>query len=125
MTFGMPSIGVLCTALVSQVRNPSSHAQPADTKLPVSEIVQNLSLMIGFLNWVKPTAGNYALCRKMSQVVKRILDQVLEDQENAKESEVQMLTPDFEWTGDGVDDLEWLNSIDWTQGPFLESGYTT
>jgi len=148
MCYGMPSIGVLCTALLAQVRTPPSVQSP-DTKLPISELVQNLSMMIGFLNWVKPTAGNYRLCRRMSSVIKRILDQVFETQSGVVEEDrgkgersenrdamvgdeegegPGLLTPDFEpadWTGEGLmrDDLEWLNSIDWTQGPYGEPLY--
>jgi hypothetical protein len=111
----MPSVGVLCTELLKQTKNPTS----SDIKLPRSEIVQNLSLMVGFLNWVKPTAGNYKLCCRMSQVIKRILDQFFEaEPEMVKEP--TMLTPEFsasngQWLMDGLDDLEWLNSIDWTR----------
>jgi len=54
MAFGIPAIGVLCKELPNQVRNPES----VKIKLPTSEIVQNLSLMVAFLNWVKPTSGN-------------------------------------------------------------------
>jgi hypothetical protein len=122
MCYGMPSIGVLCTELLKQAKNPKE----IEIKLPCSEIIQNLSLMIGFLNWVKPTAGNYKLCRRMSQVIKRILDQFFEakPEENSAENEPVMLTPDFstgDWTVEGLDDLEWLNSIDWTQGPYMDT----
>jgi len=120
MCYGMPSIGVLCTELLKQVKNPNEN----DVKLPRSEIIQNLSLMIGFLNWVKPTAGNYRLCQRMSQVIKRILDQFFETEpEKTQEKDQSLLSPaSFPdgWLVESLDDLEWLNSIDWTQGSHAE-----
>lgn len=119
MCYGMPSIGVLCVELLRQAREPEEQ----EPKLPRSEIVQNLSLMIGFLNWVKPTAGNYKLCRRMSQVIKRVLDQFFDTNVEKTQDKQDLLTPDFstdDWPIEGLDDLEWLNSIDWTQGPYID-----
>lgn len=105
--------------LLRQAREPEEQ----EPKLPRSEIVQNLSLMIGFLNWVKPTAGNYKLCRRMSQVIKRVLDQFFDTNVEKTQDKQDLLTPDFstdDWPIEGLDDLEWLNSIDWTQGPYID-----
>ena len=68
--------------------------------LPRSEIIQNLSIFVGALEWVHPTEGNYTICEsgtnsnekldvkrlsslqvlglRMRKVIKRILDQVLD-----------------------------------------------
>ncbi|KAL5316827.1 hypothetical protein ACEPPN_015878 [Leptodophora sp. 'Broadleaf-Isolate-01'] len=73
MCWGVPSSGVLCVELLKQVKAPHS----TKLVLPRSEIVQNLSLLIGFLEWVKPAAGNYQLCGRMKLIIKRILDQIL------------------------------------------------
>lgn len=35
-------------------------------------------MFIGFLDWVRPTDGNYKLCGKVSRVVQKIIDHVLE-----------------------------------------------
>lgn len=74
MCWGVPSSGVLCVELLKQMKQPTG---VSTLKLPRSEIVQNLSLLIGFLEWVRPAAGNYLLCRRMSLLIKRILDQIL------------------------------------------------
>ncbi|RFU31068.1 hypothetical protein B7463_g5296, partial [Scytalidium lignicola] len=58
MSYGMPCIGILCTEFLKQAKNPKA----AEVKLPCSEIVQNLSMMIGLLDWIQPSAGNYKLC---------------------------------------------------------------
>ena len=121
----MPSIGVLCTELLRQVKHPKE----IEIQLPCSEIVQNLSLMIGFLKWIKPIAGNYKLCQRMSQVIGRVIDQIFEfdDLEKSRQQENQLLQMvtgtmehDLDWPVEYLDDIEWLNSVDWTQPPFLE-----
>jgi hypothetical protein len=80
MCWGIPSSGVLCVALLKEIqeREPErQHGKPTRLRLPRSEIVQNLSLLIGFLEWIKPAAGNYQLCSRMRIIIKRILDQIL------------------------------------------------
>jgi hypothetical protein len=119
----MPSTGILCTTLLKQAQNP--HAIPATEKLPTAEVVQSLSLMIGFLEWIKPSAGNYKLCRRMSTVVRRVLDTVFDPSPPTQESETNanlVWQGDDMWNGimDDVNDWDWLNSIDWSRGPYAE-----
>jgi hypothetical protein len=120
MCYGMPSTGILCTELVKQVKQPND----VEVSMSTSEVVQNLSLMIGFLEWIRPTAGNYKLCRRMAQVIRRVLDQVFApgEKENAQESEVALFqdpTSDFLSFND-LDHFEWLSSVDWGRGRYLE-----
>jgi hypothetical protein len=111
-------------------------------RLPRSEIVQNLSLLIGFLEWVRPAAGNYQLCTRMRQIIKRILDQILNpspastappaSQESAQSEGsqgfetsngvVQFDPSVFGTYDDGLDNLDWLNSVDWSRGPWIDLG---
>jgi len=118
----MPSIGVLCTELVRQVKHP----REVEVKFNISQIVQHLSLMIGFLDWIKPTAGNYKLCQRMSQVIGRVLEQIfLPDPEREEEKEVTSTIPETDlmandWSMEYMEDMEWLSSVDWTRAPFLE-----
>lgn len=116
MSYGMPCIGILCTEFLKQVKNPNE----VEVKLPCSEIVQNLSMMIGFLDWVRPAAGNYKLCGRMSRVIRRVLDHIFEPapEHGIRDTGIVLETPDGIWPVDGLDDLDWLNSIDWTRGPF-------
>ena len=76
MCWGIPSSGVLCVELLKQIKGVKKGGAK-ELRLPRSEIVQNLSLLIGFLEWVKPAAGNYQLCGRMRIIIKRILDQIL------------------------------------------------
>lgn len=71
---GIHSAAILSVELLKESRFP----QEWRLVLPRSEVIQNLSMFIGCLEWVRPSEGNYTLCVRMRKVIKRILDQVLE-----------------------------------------------
>ncbi|TVY65546.1 hypothetical protein LSUE1_G009661, partial [Lachnellula suecica] len=107
LCFGMPSTGILCTELLKQVRYP--HSYPPSERLPKSEVVQSLSFMVGFLEWIKPEAGNYKLCRHMSQFIKRVMREVFDPtpSEEATGEDVPMQAFDIgAWDFDGIDDSD-------------------
>ena len=56
---GIPSAAILSVELLRQSRSP----QDCRLSLPRSEIIQNLSIFIGALEWVRPSEGNYTLCK--------------------------------------------------------------
>ncbi|RDW92003.1 hypothetical protein BP5796_01397 [Coleophoma crateriformis] len=130
MCFGVPASGVLCVELLRRIKQPkeTAHLPP----IARSEIVQKLSLLIGFLEWVRPAAGNYQLCSRMRQIIKRILDQILNPTPVAlpqPETESQTAVEPFDDTplastpfsyDDGLDNLDWLNSVDWSRGPWID-----
>jgi hypothetical protein len=85
----------------------------------LSDAIQKLTLFIAFLEWIRPTDGNYHLAQRLRKVIRRVLDYVLESRNentktnNANSTEIPydpMLTTFTE-----MDDLDWLNTIDWTQ----------
>jgi hypothetical protein len=134
---------VLCVELLKQMKQlPGT---PPTLRLPRSEIVQNLSLLVGFLEWVKPAAGNYQLCVRMRIIIKRILDQILNPSPPssappASQESVEMtgqnlelangngVAVPFDWNiemgnyEEGVDNLDWLNNVDWSRGPWFDLG---
>ncbi|TVY46496.1 hypothetical protein LOCC1_G001894 [Lachnellula occidentalis] len=152
MVWGVPSSGVLCVELLKQLKNPGA----PHPRFKRSEIVQNLSLLIGFLDWVRPTAGNYQLCTRMKLIIKRILDQILDPTPPSasvqQADNVGLVEPmgdymmglsydpcdvigpfdmavpppgafDINSYENGVDNLDWLNSIDWSRGgPWIDFG---
>lgn len=98
-----------------------------------------MTLFNAFLEWVRPTDGNYALAQRLRKVVKRVLCSVLEpagnvevvaerqggdngDDEVSAEFETENLLLGFEGSEMGIemDDMDWLNTIDWTQGSWME-----
>lgn len=70
MAFGVPGGGILCQELL----RPTLHNDPRITR---SSLIQKLSLLVGFLDWIKPTAPNGDLCGKCKTIIKHVLDQAL------------------------------------------------
>ncbi|KAM3080859.1 hypothetical protein ACMFMG_004817 [Clarireedia jacksonii] len=123
MCYGIPSAGVICVELLNQMETPHL----PHSYLPRSEVIQNLSLLVGFLDYVRPTAANAELCGRMQQIMKRTLDKILDDPKpsNAPQKTTNAIstpTTDAEYGTIELDDLDWLNTIDWTTGPFVDLG---
>ncbi|MCJ1475702.1 hypothetical protein MMC13_004365 [Lambiella insularis] len=127
--FGIPTAGVLAVELLKQSKYPALYP----CTLPRSEVIQNLSIFIGCLGSIRPTQGNYTLCVRMRKVIRRILDQVLEpvpafgtQLTPSTLDEVPPVVPDIDLSSvvgpiDDPDFAEWLNSVDWTKGPWIDS----
>jgi len=116
-------MGILCSELLKQTRQPKT----AEVNFPCSEVVQSLSLMIGFLEWIMPIAGNYKLCQRMARLLKRVLDQVFEPQpdpatlqdHHSQHFQAVDMNASF-WFPEGDDVFDWLNSIDWSRGMAMD-----
>ncbi|KAL7936414.1 N-terminal binuclear Zn cluster-containing/DNA binding domain-containing protein [Trichoderma chlorosporum] len=74
MAFATPSGGILCMELLNPTFKGSHPKNPAITR---SNIIQQLSLLIGFLDWIDPSRPNGDLCATTSAVMRRVLDHVL------------------------------------------------
>jgi hypothetical protein len=146
MCWGVPSSGVLCVELLKQMKAPPGREHVPC--VPRAEVVQNLSLLIGFLEWVRPAAGNYKLCGRMRQVIKRILTRILNpvnqsqfqsvasSQESAQVANAGPAPQMYDQVGpmeafdnsmfpagsfdDSLENLDWLNEIDWSRGPWID-----
>lgn len=70
--FGVPAAGVLCVELVKQVIGQSY------IQFSRSDAIQKLTMFIGFLEWIRPTDGNYLLAGRLKKVVRKVLDRVLD-----------------------------------------------
>ncbi|PQE15132.1 fungal specific transcription factor protein [Rutstroemia sp. NJR-2017a BVV2] len=121
MCYGIPSAGVICVELLNQMEAPHL----PHSYLPRSEVIQNLSLLVGFLDWVRPNAPNAGLCGRMLQIVRRTLDKILDGPAPSSappraNNAVSTSTTDTEYGSMQLDDLDWLNTIDWTTGPFVD-----
>ncbi|KAM0172895.1 hypothetical protein ACHAPF_007152 [Botrytis cinerea] len=121
MCYGIPSAGVICIELIKEMESPA--AEPA-YYLPRSEVIQNLSLLVGFLDWVRPTAANHELCGRMRQIVKRTLDKILDSPKitNTPQTSTSTAVPisNLAFEPMVMDDLDWLDTIDWAKGPFMD-----
>jgi hypothetical protein len=73
MSYAAPASGILCTELL----NPASSRGAAASPITRSNIIQQLSLLFGFLDWVGPSAPNVDLCGIVKRVIKHVLDEAL------------------------------------------------
>ncbi|KAL2217004.1 hypothetical protein M432DRAFT_592153 [Thermoascus aurantiacus ATCC 26904] len=100
--------------LQSQSQHPSS---PETTHLPRSELIQNLSVFISYLDWVAmPGHRNHDPCKEGVKKLKGILDQILDprSQERQELPEPMMMTAGgdyYYFARDGVGDVEF--PFDW------------
>lgn len=74
MSLAAPASGILCMGLL----NPSQSRIDASARPKRSQIVQKLSLLVGFLDWVKPTAPNGGLCGKVKSTINSVLEEALD-----------------------------------------------
>jgi hypothetical protein len=76
MAYGAPAGGILC----KELQKPSFRGKhPDDVRITRSAIIQRLSLLVGFLDWVDPLAPNANLCNDCKSVIQLVLDQALND----------------------------------------------
>jgi hypothetical protein len=123
MCHGVPPSGVLCVELLKQTKERQDHS--SRLKLPRSETIQNLSMFVGCLNWVKPTAPNSDLCFRIRGIISRVLDEVLDAPPPSQESQAEPQTAyDFELPSDFpeyevMNNFDLLDTFDWTRGNWM------
>jgi len=135
MRYGIPSAGVLCMELL-KFANGARGTQAQPVLFSRSEVVQSLTMFRGFLDWIRPNDGNYQLCRRLRQVIGGILDCVLDSTPPTQPDPIQEiasltnripidenmdLLPNFvQMPMADEHTVDWLNTIDWTQGDWLD-----
>lgn len=65
-----PASGVLCLRLLKGNRE--------NTRLARSETIQNLAVFAEALDWIKPGAPNANLCYRIRDIIRHVLDRVLD-----------------------------------------------
>ncbi|KAI0419855.1 hypothetical protein F5X98DRAFT_362267 [Xylaria grammica] len=107
LAFGVPAGGILCQELLK----PTPHN---DLRITRSSLIQKLSLLVGFLDWVKPTAPNGDQCVKCKTIIKHVLDQALNapapGYENAPGAAF-----DWDFTTQVDFDFDLLDTFGWTR----------
>jgi len=76
-------------------------------------------MFIGFLEWIRPTDGNYMLAGRLKKVVRRILDRVL-DPPRRDEMGTDLMDVPIDPMLAPFGEMDWLNTIDWTQGSWID-----
>lgn len=72
MAYAAPAGGVLCNELLK----PTLPHRPV-SGVTKSGLIQQLSLLVGFLGWIGPAAPNSAMCSSCKAVIEHVLDQAL------------------------------------------------
>jgi hypothetical protein len=71
MAYAAPGSGILCQELLHPTFSGVHHK---DAQLSRSNIVQQLSLFVGFLDWFSEEAPNWKLCLSCKKAIQRVLD---------------------------------------------------
>jgi hypothetical protein len=106
MGYAAPGGGILCLELL----RPTLHgAHPDYPKLSRSSIIQQLSLLVGFLGWVQPSAPNADLCVDCKAVIQGVLDYSLNNMagESLETLDWERLQLDFNF--DLLDTFDWMH----------------
>lgn len=94
-------------------------------------------MFIALLDWTRPTDNNAQLLGKLTGVLQRIIDKVFESlgpvntvpvpqptSQSASQDQIDPLgigsRDDLDFAINTIDDMDWLNTFDWTQGGWLE-----
>ncbi|KID83511.1 Transcription factor, fungi [Metarhizium guizhouense ARSEF 977] len=119
MCYAAPAAGILCMELLrgrGSVATTPSRSNSTNPPITRSRLIQQLSLLVGFLDWVGPMAPNTESCSSVKKAVRHVLDQAL------NEGAPQVTAP-MDWVGDfGVGfsgdmndffNFELLHTFDW------------
>jgi hypothetical protein len=82
-------------------------------------------MFVGFLEWVRPSDGNYILHQRLAKVIQHILDHVLDPPLESVHQVAGLDIPGMDLDPmllpfDQLDAMDWLNTVDWTQGAFMD-----
>ncbi|KAM0571309.1 hypothetical protein ACHAP9_003410 [Verticillium nonalfalfae] len=107
MAFAAPGGGILCLELLK----PTLHGtHPSNPSIDRSRIVQKLSLLVGFLEWVGDEAPNGNLCAHCRALVQHVLDQTLNP---PPEGAPGLEMADFDFSTQADFNFELLDTFDW------------
>ncbi|KAK7948357.1 fungal specific transcription factor [Apiospora aurea] len=98
--------------------NPSSSAADFGSKPPPkrSQIIRQLSLLVGFLEWIRPAAPNSELCQTVARIVRHVLDQTLDGPPRGagpEDAAVDWGTAEFATDVSNYFNFDLLDTFDW------------
>ena len=73
MSYAVPGSGILCLELLRQSSSPETYT----LKLPRSDIIQDLSVLVAFLDWLRPSESDIAAKAQIKGILQRSLDRIL------------------------------------------------
>ncbi|XWW97678.1 hypothetical protein V2A60_005664 [Cordyceps javanica] len=103
LSFGAPAAGILC----QEVLGAGEHSK--DPNISRATVIQQLSLLVGFFDWVRPSMPNAKLCANCKAIIQQVLDQCL----NTSPEAVMPAFPAWD-LGDQPDfNFELMDTFDW------------
>ncbi|WYZ39219.1 hypothetical protein EsH8_III_001133 [Colletotrichum jinshuiense] len=117
MAYAAPGGGILCLELLKPTLHGGNH--PQNPKVTRSSIIQKLSLLVGFLDWVSPTAPNGDLCADCKTLIQHVLDQALNSQAASASSAIDggfpvaLDTMDWDFSTQLDFNFDLLDTFDW------------
>ncbi|RFU78617.1 hypothetical protein TARUN_3587 [Trichoderma arundinaceum] len=110
MAHAAPAGGILCLELL----NPTfTGKHPRDPRITRSSIIQNLSLLVGFLDWVRPSAPNGDLCMDCKVIIQRVLDHTLNgsvDDDSPRAALAYAFPEPLDFNFELLDTFDWLHT---------------
>lgn len=108
LTYGAPAAGILC----QEALGAGEHSK--DPNISRATIIQQLSLLVGFFDWVRPSAPNATLCVNCRNIIQQVLDQCLNTNTESSGSSFPVWEygeqPDFNF--ELMDTFDWLRAAD-------------
>lgn len=118
MCYAAPAAGVLCKDLLRRNADPATlrhigNNSPAFTK---SNLIQQLSMLVGFLDWIGTSSSNSKICVNIKKAIRQALDQTLNEGMPQNAERVSVLNEfEIESMADVNDffNFELLHTFDW------------
>ena len=107
VAYAAPGGGILCQELLQPT---FFGVHPLNPALSRSTIVQQLSMLVAFLNWVGPDSPNRVVCGDCETIIQRVLDEHL-NASPTNNTSIEPLGPGFP-NSLGFK-FELLNTFDW------------
>ncbi|KAK9414545.1 hypothetical protein SUNI508_11118 [Seiridium unicorne] len=114
--YGASPGGILCKCLL---KTRSSQIHPSEPDITRSTVIQKLSLLVGFFDWVSPSAPNAELCKDCKSVIERVLDQALNNTPGEMHPFLDNMNMDFSTQLDF--NFELMDTFDWLRSDFETS----
>ncbi|KAL6903946.1 hypothetical protein GGI43DRAFT_421463 [Trichoderma evansii] len=115
MEYAGPAGGILCMELL---RTSSAAESPTTANITKSMIIKQLTLLVGFLEWIGPSTPGAHLCNSIRTVVERVIEQAL----NPTPNPVPQQEFEMAWDTNLPEDMNdfnfgLLDTFDWLKLP--------
>lgn len=109
IAYGAPAGGVLCMELLRP--SPATSA----SMVTKSTMIQQLSMLTGFLDSISPQAPNGPMCATVKKIVKQVLDRVLDPPVGMESQEFSLEGWEMDFSAESNDlfNFDLLDTFDW------------